>query len=74
MGDFLLTLIKGEITYDVNEGSSFVNYIIASSNLFQFITDFEVSDRSESVHFPLCCSLEFDSEDVDRGRRPVSKT
>ena len=58
--------IEGEITCVANEGSSVVDYIIASSNLFQFITDFEVSDRSESVHFPICCSLKFDSEDVDR--------
>ena len=55
--------IEGETTCVANEGSSVVDYIIASSNLFQFITDFEVPDRSESVHFLICCSLKFDSEE-----------
>lgn len=37
----------GEITCTANDGSSIVDYFIASSNLFLNITDFEVGDRSE---------------------------
>lgn len=49
----------GEITCIANNGSSIVDYFIASSNLFQYITEFEVGKRSESVHFPLHCKLTF---------------
>ena len=48
-----------------NEGSSVVDYSIASSNLFQFINDFEVCNQSESVHFPISCSLTFDSNVIN---------
>ena len=34
-------------------------YFIASSNLFKFITDLEVRNQSESVHFPVFCTLSF---------------
>ena len=57
--------IEGEVTCIANEGSSVVDYFIASSNLFQFITDFEVCNRSESVHFPIFCSLTFDSNVIN---------
>ena len=50
---------EGVVTCVANDGSSVVDYFIASSNLFQFITDFEVCDRGESMHFPLACSLKF---------------
>ncbi|MEW8544973.1 MAG: reverse transcriptase family protein [Candidatus Thiodiazotropha sp.] len=52
--------IEGEITCVANEGSSVVDYIVASSALFEFITYFEVGNRTESVHFPLICSLTLD--------------
>ena len=52
---------KGEVTCVANDGSSIVDYFIASSNLFPFITDFEVCNRGESVHFPIACSLKFDN-------------
>ena len=51
--------IEGEITCVANDGSSMVDYFIASSNLFKFITDFEVGNQSEYVHFPVFCTLSF---------------
>ena len=50
---------EGEITCVANEGSSIVDYFIASSNLFQYICNFEVCNYSDSVHFPLACSMKF---------------
>lgn len=53
----------GEITCVANDGSSIVDYFIVSTGLFNNVSYFEVGDRSESVHFPLHCTLSF----VDSG-------
>ncbi|MEW8544944.1 MAG: reverse transcriptase family protein [Candidatus Thiodiazotropha sp.] len=49
----------GEITCTANDGCSVVDYFIVSTNLFSDISDFEVGERSESVHFPLHCTFNF---------------
>ena len=50
---------EGEITCIANDGSSIVDYFIASRSLFQSVSSFKVENRSESVHFPLRCCLTF---------------
>ena len=49
--------LHGEITCTANNGSSIVDYFIASSKLFPLISYFEIGDRPESVHFPLQCRI-----------------
>ena len=44
---------EGEITCTANHGNRTVYYFIASSNLFQSLSMFEVLGRSESVQFSL---------------------
>ena len=48
---------EGHITCVSGNGSSVVDYCIASSELFPFIADFEVLNNSKSNHFPLTCTL-----------------
>ncbi|MES9879852.1 MAG: hypothetical protein ABW185_03125, partial [Sedimenticola sp.] len=47
----------GNYTCIANDGASIVDYMIASSSLFPLLSDFKVGDRSETVHFPLMCTL-----------------
>ena len=66
-----------EITCTANDGYSTVDYFIASSNLFQSVSKFEVLDRSESVHFPLSCCLTFhisEQTDTNRADEEASRT
>ena len=49
--------INGEITCTVNEGSSIVDYMVASSLLFESILHFQVGNEVFSDHFPLKCTL-----------------
>lgn len=57
---------EGEITCVANEGSSIVDYMIASSDLFPSIGNFHVCNRSESVHFPVYCFLKLNiARDID---------
>ena len=49
----------GNITCTANNGSSIVDYMIASSSLFNNITSFGVDTIDLSVHFPLYCTLSF---------------
>ena len=48
---------EGNITCVANEGRSLVDYIIASSNLFDKFSYFCVDSHDFSDHFPLICSL-----------------
>ena len=49
--------IEGNITCTANDGRSIVDYIIASSNLFELFSTFAVDNYDVSDHFPLKCSL-----------------
>ena len=49
----------GEFTCIANQGTSIVDYNIASSDLFKNISSFHVEDRDESVHYPLKCISSF---------------
>ena len=40
-----------------NDGYSIVDYMVASTHLFQFFTDFSFGNMDRSVHFPLFCSI-----------------
>ena len=48
--------INGEITCTAKEGSSIVDYMVASS-LFESILHFQVGNEDFSDHFPLKCTL-----------------
>ena len=48
--------IGGEYTCLSNDGVSAVDYMIASSVFFQYVTDFAVLDKDDSDHFPISCS------------------
>ena len=49
-----------------------VDYNIASSNLFPYISYFNIEDRDESVHFPVYCQFKFPHENrgIDTGDKP----
>ena len=49
---------NGEITCTSNNGSSVVDYMLASSSLFNSILHFCISCEDFSDHFPLHCTLE----------------
>ena len=49
--------INGEYTCNANDGVSVVDYIAASTDLFPYISNFEVLDIDESDHFPITCTL-----------------
>ena len=57
----LFSDIDGNFTCFANNGASIVDYMIASSSLFKYITDFRIGDKDSSVHFPLHCQLCFKS-------------
>ena len=48
---------KGEITCIANDGASTVDYVIVNTRLFDKINSFEIIQRVESDHFPICCTL-----------------
>ena len=55
----------GNYTCTANDGTSVVDYNIASSDLFPRVSYFNVENRDESVHFPLHCQLKFRSSAAD---------
>ena len=54
----------GNITCTSGNGSSVVDYNIASTDLFKYATYFCVLDRSESDHFPIQCSFSFPTAQI----------
>ena len=52
---------EGNITCIANNGRSLVDYIIASSNLFDKFSYFGVDNHDFSDHFPLTCSLQLNN-------------
>ena len=48
---------KGEIKCIANDGASTVDYGIVNTRLFDKINSFEIIQRVESNHFPICCTL-----------------
>ena len=48
---------KGEITCSAKDGASTVDYGIVNTGLFDKINSFEIIQRVESDHFPICCAL-----------------
>ena len=47
----------GEITCIANDGASTVDCGIVNTRLFDKINSFEIIQRVESDHFPICCTL-----------------
>ena len=50
---------NGEYTCFANNGASVVNYMLASSSIFPYVTDFPVDNSMFSVHCPLYCAFSF---------------
>ena len=50
---------EGNFTCTANNGTSVVDYMICSSEIFDCVTDFRILTDDLSVHFPLKCSLSF---------------
>ena len=48
----------GEFTFGTSNGSSVVDYVIASTELFPRISMFKVDNYDISDHFPLCCHIQ----------------
>ena len=55
---------NGNYTCTANDGTSVVDYNVASSELFARISYFNVENRDESVHFPLYCQFHFTSDNA----------
>ena len=56
----------GNYTCISERSASTIDYIIVDDNLSNYITDFEVGDRLESIHMPLVLDLQFGFvEDVE---------
>ena len=51
----------GNYTCTANDGTSVVDYNIASSDLFPHVSYFNIENRDESVHFPIYCQFKFQS-------------
>ncbi|KAH3819766.1 hypothetical protein DPMN_121510 [Dreissena polymorpha] len=51
------------VNLHVNDGAGVVNYMIASSELFDHINDFQVLNRGESDHFPITCHMYSETDD-----------
>ena len=49
--------VKGEITCVANAGRSVVDYMVASTSLFDSFTYFKVGCEDFSDHFPLVCRI-----------------
>ena len=47
----------GNFTYFSTNGQSVIDYIIASPDLFSYVSYFSVEDIDLSDHFPICCTL-----------------
>ena len=52
--------IQVEYTCFVNNGASAVDYMMASTNLFPYFSDFGVSDSLFSIHCPVYCTLKLE--------------
>lgn len=53
----------GSITCITKNGSSLVDYVIATTNCFNHVIDLIVHSRSESDHLPVSCLLEIKTND-----------
>ena len=53
-GDF-----EGDFTCYSNNGTSVVDYIVTSSNIFNKTDKFYVANFDASDHLPVCCTLQF---------------
>ena len=58
---------RGEITCTANNANSIVDYMVASSSLFDSILHFQVGNEDFSDHFPLNCILRIGSADTGTG-------
>jgi exonuclease III len=47
----------GEYTFVARTGKSVVDYMLASSSLFDHVINFQIDSKTESDHFPLVCEL-----------------
>lgn len=48
---------NGEYTFVSPLGKSVIDYFMVSSQLFEFCTEFLISDNDESSHFPIICKI-----------------
>ena len=48
--------LDGNFTYFSTNGQSVIVYIIASTDLFRYVSYFSVENIDISDHFPVCCS------------------
>ena len=53
--------IQGEYTCFVYNGASVVDYMMTSTNSFQYFSEFGVSDNLFSIHCPVYCTLKLES-------------
>ena len=58
MEDLLGTKSREKTCCTVN-GTSTVDYMLATTDLFENIIDFKVSHIDDSYHFPLICQFKF---------------
>lgn len=63
----------GEYTCFANNGASVVDYMIASSTLFFYVTDFGVSNNMFSVHCPVYCTFTFEGSSTARNQSRSSE-
>ena len=77
-----LRIINGRFGKDLNVGNftcitgnscSVIDYILTDVDIFSSIIDFEVKERLESIHLPVCLTLSLsDNSFTDCNRNPVT--
>ena len=58
--------ITGNFTCFSGSGASVVDYMIACTHLFKYITYFDVIERDESDHLPITCTMRFNINSIQQ--------
>ena len=65
----------GQFTCITGNSCSVIDYVLTDTNIFSKIVDFEVKERLESIHLPICLTLSFSDNTVDESilNQPINQ-
>ena len=65
----------GQFTCITDNSCSVIDYVLTDTNIFSNIVDFEVKERLESIHLPICLTLSFSDNTVDESilNQPINQ-